>query len=267
MEPVNEFIQTEESQAEVPQAEMPIDYMEQYFMTEQPEKHISEACGMCNRTWASTSAAHVTTLLCGHSYHTICVKVHEYQEETLNICVDETCEYPSFSIVRDICRKRRQVDVDRVDDVIEHNLQKKSFKTDFKTMRSSIRDVMTSSTSVSKAFTNIKAKIIHKHIHTINQIQSELNTEITNVRKGEEMKKYRSSLRSYRKIAASIYRKYHISFRNLYDRKMLKVGWRSRWILERHRTGFNTYRYSIKILPGKKLWKDPIQDNDEDQEV
>ena len=262
MEPVNEFIQ-----AEVPQAEVPVDPLERFFMTEQPAKHETEACGMCNRTWASTPTAHVTTFLCGHSYHTICSKINDYEDETLNLCVNEGCEFPSLYIVRDICRKRRQQDVDRVDDVIEHNLQKKSFKADFKTMRASIRDVMSSNTSVSKAFKNVKTNIVHRHIHTINQIQSELNAEIANVRKGEEMKKYRSSLRSYRKIAASIFRKYHISFRNLYDRKMLKVGWRSRWILERHRTGFNTYRSAIKIYPGKKLWRDPIQDDDNDQEV
>ena len=259
MEQVNEFIQVEVPQVEVPQ----VDPLEEYFMSEIPDKTITDTCGICKKTWSSTPNIFTTTLLCGHTYHSICQALREYEDDTFKNCADETCEYPTHRIIRDICSKRRQITDDTVDELVEANLQKASFKAELKGMRLSIREVLSSHTEVQKAFKNVKYQLIHRHIHTINQIQSELNTGLANIRKGEEVQKYRTALRSYRKIAASLYRKYHISFRDLSTRKIINVGWRVRWILERHRHGINSWQYAIRINPGKKRWNDPIQDADE----
>lgn len=242
-----------------------IDPLEEYFLSEKPAKIITDICGMCNKTWLLTPNIVTTTLQCGHTYHTICNYIHENENDFTgdNYCIYEACRDNTGPVIRDICKKRRQIRIDTVDELVEANLQKASFKSDLKTMRSSIRKVLSSHTRIQKAFKNVKTQVIHKHIHTINQIQSELNSGLADVKKCEEVKKYRSALRSYRKIAAMIYRNYHTSYRDLRDRKIINLGWRAGWILERHRSGISSWQYGIRIYPGKKIWKDPIEDIDE----
>lgn len=251
MEPVNELIQTEL-----------LDPLEQYLISETPPKIQTEICGKCNKTWASTSNQPTITLLCGHTYHTLCHMVYEYEDNS-RTCTAELCEDSTWSITRDISRRRRQNTVDKVDELLEDTLKKKAFNSDLKILRSSIRAVLSSHNLVQKEFKNVKNQLIHRHIHTINQIQTELNTGINNVRKGDEVKNYKAALRRYRKNAASIFRKYHVSFRDLSNRKIIKVGWRMRWVLERHRSGISGWKYGFRIYPGKKIMKDPIQDTDD----
>jgi hypothetical protein len=254
MEPVNEFVQ------EAPVAE--VGALELYLMSEKPAKIISDTCGLCKKTWESTPDVVTTTLLCGHTYHTICQALHEYEDDTFKNCPDEMCEYSGHRIIRDISRKRRQIEDDKVDEIVKENVQKPSFTKDIKLMRTSIRAVTLAHGDVHRAFRNFKKELVHKHIHTINQIQSEMNAGLANIRNGEEVKKYKSSLSAYRKMAAFIFRNYHMSFRDLQNMKIIDVAWRVRWILERYRGGTTSWRYAIRISPGKKLWKDPIQDDE-----
>ena len=72
------------------------------------------------------------------------------------------------------------------------------------------------------------------------------------------MEIYKNSLRNYRKKSKSIFRKYHLSFRDLIRRKKISVSWRLRWILERHRESFGFYKLGLRMYAGKKLWTDPL---------
>ena len=249
MEPVNEFVQTEPM----------IGLLEQYFMSEPPDIYISDSCNRCKKTWTSTPGIPTTTLLCGHTYHTVCQSVYLYNTDGGETCINETCD-DYRSIVYNIVKEHTNTHIEKVDELLEENLKDKSFKESLKGMRASIRVVVANHRLLKNAYKNVKTQLIHKHIHTINQIQSELNRDIVNVRDGVEAKNYKHAIRSYRKIAASIFRKYHVSLRDVLDRKIIKMAWENRWVLERYRGGISKWRSSIRIYPGKKLWTDPIQD-------
>ena len=247
MESVNEFIQTD------------IGLLEQYFMSEPPDIYISDSCTHCKKTWVSTPGIPTTTLLCGHMYHTLCQSVYLYNADSGKICMDKTCD-SHVSIVHNIVKEHTNARIEKVDELLEENLKNKSFKDSLKDMRASIRVVVSKHILLKKAYKNIRTQLIHKHIHTINQLQSELNRDIVNIKSSVEAKNYKHAIHNYRKIAASIFRKHHISLRDLLDRKILKMAWQSRWVLERHRHGISAWHYGFRIYPGKKLWTDAIQD-------
>jgi len=49
-----------------------------------------------------------------------------------------------------------------------------------------------------------------------------------------------------------------MSFREMRERRLIRVSRKLRWVLERHRTPFSFYRLGLRIYPGKKIWKDPL---------
>ena len=183
-------------------------------------------------------------------------------EDNGGSCIITTCEYPSRNMVYNIYKSRQQKVDDKMDELLEEKLQTEEFNNDLKDLKMSIRNVMSNHTKVVKLHKIAKKQVVHKHIHTINQIQSELNAAMLGVKDTDEMKNYSKYLRIYRKKSRLFFNKHHVSFRNLNDARIIRVGWRARFILERHRNGFSMWQYSLKIKPGGKRWKDPIRDDE-----
>ena len=80
------------------------------------------------------------------------------------------------------------------------------------------------------------------------------------------MNRYKNSVKTYRKKANHVFRKYHMSFRELRERRIIKTSWRLRWVLERHRSAFTYYKMGVRIYPGKKTWRDTLDEDDEEVE-
>ena len=257
MEPLNEFVSLDDT---VPLSELPP--LDKYFISDIPTKIITDTCGLCKKTWGSTGHLPVTTLLCGHTYHTICKMLNEYEDDNSVNCPDVTCEYPSRNIVYNIYKSRQQKIDDKVDELLEEKLQTVEFNSDLKDLKKSIHNVMSTHKKAVKVHNNAKKHVIHTHIHTINQIQHELNAAMVGVKDSDEMKGYSKALRIYRRNSRLFFDKHHVSFRDLNEARIIRVGWRVRWILERHRNGFSMWRYALKIKPGGKRWKDPIRDDE-----
>ena len=66
------------------------------------------------------------------------------------------------------------------------------------------------------------------------------------------------SVLKYRKVASSIFRKYHVSFRDLYSAKLIRADWRLRHILESHGSPFSRWKFNLRLRPGQKPMDDPI---------
>jgi len=223
-----------------------------------PIDNHSDGCLFCKKSWESTVDIPKSTLLCGHSYHTICTFIDQYADDRI-ICPVEGCTVNSWDYVRTIIRDK-EVTVRRAENILlDSYVKRHDFKEDLKELKGAIRGVSSSHNSVLKLAANKKNELIHRHIFAINQIQREINDSVTLVRNSEEMKLYNTKIKNYRKKASSMFRKYHVSFRDLYRRELIRAPWRLRWVLERHRSPFSFYRFGFRLRVGKKIWKDPLE--------
>jgi predicted nucleotidyltransferase len=222
-----------------------------------PITHFSEGCLFCKKSWTQTNDVPSTTLICGHKYHTICYMYNHYHNDTVQCIVDD-CDINTWDYVKQIGKMKRK-NAESVENIIVDSITKrKDFKEDLKEFKALISDVTKKHSSVRKSLTDARNELINKHIFSINQIQSDMNDLVKVVSTGEQMETYKTSLRVYRKKAKNIFRKYHLSFRDLERRKKIKVSWRLRWILERHRESFGYYKLGLRMYPGKKIWNDPL---------
>lgn len=220
-------------------------------------------CLHCKKTWDETPRMATMELLCGHRYHTLCVFLFYHNNET-TICLVDLCNgINMMSVVNRIStlRNRRNNDIEEV--LTDAILKNKDFQRDLKLMKKQVNVVKRSIGTYHKKSENLRKKVLKKHLHSINYIQSDMNDIVKQLGSSEEKKGIRSSVTKYRKTAASIFRKYRVSFRDLYRKNLIKVNWRLRHILERHGQIFNSYRFGIRIYPGKKVWRDPRVDTDE----
>ena len=230
--------------------------LDDYFSSDiHPIQEESFECYGCKRTWSSTEHYPRTSLLCGHTVHTICSMISDSDDQ--NVC-PHNCTYNGWGMVHTIANNIRQAATDKVDEVVEELMKTVAYKQDFKVLKESIRKVAVFFRETSNEYKNVKKTIIHKHIHSINEIQRDLNSSLKAVGTGVNAKQLRSSIMVYRRRARLFHLKYNVSFRNLYTRKLIKVNSTLRWVLERHRNLYSRWRYSIQIYPGKKVWKDPI---------
>ena len=85
-----------------------------------------------------------------------------------------------------------------------------------------------------------------------------MKAAVEEIKNGEDMHVYKSAISKYRKKASDIFRKYHVSSRELRQKRIIRYGWRMQWILERHGAGHSFYKFGIRIYPNKKEFKDPI---------
>lgn len=219
-------------------------------------------CIKCKRSWATTCKHPTTTLLCGHKYHTTCWCLHAY--ENGEECLFEGCGQSTFSHIRELSRRREKMRIETLAAVTNTIFNKREFKFDIKKIKRQI-------SSFSKVFKKVclkqkeeKNKLMKKHIYSVRQIQSDMNVSVSNLSKSEEYSECLKEIRSYRRIERDIYRKYHLSLRDIIRRNLIKnMSWRVRNILERHgRIHLHRYRFGIRIYPGSKKWE--LDTNSED---
>lgn len=221
-------------------------------------------CLYCKKTWVETPRMATMEMICGHKYHTVCVFLF-YHNNDSSICLVDSCsDINMMSIVSRIItlRNRRNNDIEEV--LTDAILKNENFKRDLKVMKKQVAGVKRSIGKYHKKSENLRKKVLRKHLHSINYIQSDMNDAIKEMESTEEKKEIRSSISKYRKTANLIFRKYHVSFRDLCRKNMIKANWRLRHILERHGQVFNSYKFGIRIYPGKKVWRDPGTDTDEE---
>jgi len=229
-------------------------------------------CIKCKRTWASTSEHLTTTLLCGHKYHTACWFLHAFEDT--DHCIFEGCNQSTYGYISDLSRRRERMRTDTVSILTDAVCTKREFKFDLRRLKRNI-------SSFTKAFRKLnlkekeeKKKIMKKHIYSLREIQNDMNIAVNNASKSEEKKACSKELLAYRRIERDIFRKYHLTLRDLVKRKILKrVDWRIRSVLERHaRIMASKYRFGIRIYPGSKKWNldepdeewiEGLEDNDD----
>jgi len=222
-----------------------------------PITQFSEGCLFCKKSWNLTKDVPTTTLICGHKFHTICFMYNYYHHDNVQCPVDE-CDINTFDYVKQISKVKRRNTESAENILFESTIKQKGFKEDLKELKEIISDVTTKHSTVRNSISDARKELIHKHIFSINQIQMEMNHLVEVVKTSEQMNSYKTALKIYRKKAKNIFRKYHLSFRDLERRKKLKVSWRLRWILERHHVSFGFYKLGVRLYPGKKNWKDPL---------
>jgi hypothetical protein len=221
-----------------------------------PIENKTDGCILCVKSWEDTPDAVTTTLLCGHTFHTACHMIYTYNHNER--CPDTTCDIDSWRIVNRLYRGRRE-ERDTVQDTIINNLEGRAdFKADLRAFKKSINMVRAGRGLVLKDFKNQRKQLIHRNIHAIREIQKDMNETYSGLSKSETYTNMRSSVSKYRKVANTLFRKYHVSFRDLYNAKIIKADWRLRHVLERHGSPFSRWRFNLRFSPGKKIMDDPI---------
>jgi len=229
----------------------------QNVASEVPIDNYRDGCLFCKKSWASTEDVPTTTFICGHKFHTTCTMVHQYYNDAFRCGVEE-CDIDTWEYVRKIVRSKEK-SITKVENILIDSYRKrKDFKQDVNDLNNTISSSNASHTAVRKLIEQGRKEFIHKHLYSINQMQNDLNEGVEFVRNSQEMDNYKKSVRAYRKKATYIFRKYHISSRELRERNIIRMGWRVRWVLERHRTAFSFYKMGLKLYPGRKPYKDPL---------
>jgi hypothetical protein len=117
---------------------------------------------------------------------------------------------------------------------------------------------------VNKKQKSEKNEMMKKHIFSIRQIQTDMNAAVKNLSNSDEASNCMKEVKAYRRIERDIFRKYHLSLRDLMRKKIVKrMDWRVRSVLERHRRilPYN-YKFGVRIYPGSKKWT--VDDSDEE---
>jgi hypothetical protein len=228
--------------------------------SEVPIEHYKDGCLFCKKSWSSTEGVPTMTLICGHTFHTVCSMIDQYNSDATRCFVDD-CDISTWDYVRKIVRSKEK-SKDKAENILLDAYQKrKDFKTDLKDLKQHVSTVARSHSSISKLINAGKKDFIHRHLYSINQMQTELNEGVKYMKESEQMNKYKSSVREYRKKATGMFRKYHMSFRELRERGLIRTSWRIRWVLERHRNPFSFRNIGFRMYPGKKIWKDSLDEN------
>ena len=225
-------------------------------VTESPVEHYKDGCLLCKKTWASTDGVPTSTLICGHTYHTVCYMYQHYANDAPQ-CLANDCDIDTWAYIRTIYRNRRDRKNKAENILLQSFKKKEDFKRDIKVLKQHISDFNKAQTTMERLLKNAKDDLIHKHLYSINHLQKDMNTTVKDLQETEEMLNYKKSIRKFRKHAANIFRKYHTSFRELNINGIIKCSWRVRGVLERHRT-FGFYKLGCRIFPGRKFVKDPL---------
>jgi hypothetical protein len=221
------------------------------------ESHI-DGCLVCRHSWDSSKVAPTTTLLCGHTYHTVCQCIRQYQDMDRFDCLVDGCTLNTWSYVRKLVQVK-EVREEQVENLlIDTYKQRKDFKEDIKELKSYISAANLKYNKVQSLISLGKKTVIHKHLYSINNIHRDMKEAVDAIKNGEDMHNYKSAVSKYRKKAYDIFRKYHVSSRELRQKHIIRYGWRMQRVLERHGIGHSFYKFGIRIYPNKKEFKDPI---------
>ena len=231
-----------------------------------PIEHFNDGCLFCKKSWVSTDGVPTTTLICGHKFHTLCSMIDQYNGDTTRCIVDE-CDIDTWDYVRKIVRSKEKAKTKSENILLESLKNRKDFKESLKDLKQQVSNVTSKYNSVRGMIVGARKEFIHKHLYSLNQIQNDLNEGVKYIRDSENMHKYKEALRIYRKKASTLFRKYHISFRELRERGLLRASWRLRYVLERHSSPFSYYKMGIRMYPGKKIWKDTLEQSDDEDDA
>ena len=233
--------------------------------SEVPIEHYNDGCLFCKKSWTSTERVPTTTLICGHKFHTLCSMIDQYNNDTARCIVDD-CDIDTWDYVRKIVRSKEKLKAKSENILLEAIEKRKDFKESLKDLKQQVSNVTSNYNAVRGMIAGGRKEFIHKHLYSINQIQNDLNDGVKYIRESEKMHKYKESVRNYRKKASLLFRKYHMSFRELSQRGHLRTSWHIRHLLERHGSPFSYYRMGIRMYPGKKIWKDTLEQSDTEEE-
>ena len=231
-----------------------------------PEDY-ENVCLKCKRTWLSTPQHPTTSLLCGHKYHTACWFVHSYEID--DICLFEGCGQSTHQHIREISRRRERMRRDTTDVLVDAIKNSRPFKLDIKKMKRNILNVSKAYKIVTQEQSKSKKALMRKHIFSIRQIQREMNESVSNLRKTDVLKECSKHVRAYRRTETEIYRRYHLSLRQLISKRIIKrMNWGVRGVLERHnRIGIRPYRFGFRIYPGSNKWEISDSESEEARSV
>jgi hypothetical protein len=213
-------------------------------------------CLHCKELWTDTPSVPTIEFICGHKYHTTCFFVF-HGIYGINggsgRCLVENCTINMDALAHRIIQIKETHHREIIDPLLAVTLQRDDFKADLKEIKQHI-------TKVSKLYSAYNAKvksgrgeIVQKHIHSINYLHSDMNQAFKTLNKSSESINLKSQIGIYRRKASNIFRKYGVSLRDLRLKKMIKVSWNIRHILERHHTIKSSYKFGIRIFPGKSL--------------
>jgi len=222
-----------------------------------PIEHYRDGCLFCKKSWLQTSEVPTLTLICGHKYHTVCSFVDQYSHDYPRCIVDE-CDIDTWDYINKIVRRKEKAHTTAEEILLESYRKTKEFKDDLDLLKKNISDVTRAHSSVTTLLESARKEFIHKHLASINHMQTDLNEGVKLIQESEQMNTFKTSLRAYRRNAGTMFRKYHVSFRNLREKRLVRSSWKIRWVLERHRTAFSYYKLGFRMYPKKRLWKDPL---------
>ena len=227
-------------------------------------------CIKCKRTWESTPEHLTTNLLCGHKYHTACWFLHAYEDS--EHCLFEGCGQSTYGYVRELSRRRERMRADTISVLTDAVCGKREFKFDIKRMKRQISSCIKTFRKLKIKEKESKRNLMKKHIFSIRQIQTEMNDAVRDISKSAERGECFKEVKAYRRIERDIFRKYHLSLRDLIRKRIIRrMDWRVRSILERHgRLTAARYRFGIRIFPGSKKWNvesDEEYDTDSDGDL
>jgi hypothetical protein len=233
---------------------------------EKPIDDYKDGCLFCKKSWLATDGVPTVTLICGHKFHTVCSMIDQYNGDTTR-CIVPDCDIDTWDYVRKIVRSKEKVKSKSENILLASIEKRKDFKEDLKELKRHVSNVSIKHGLVRTMISNGKKEFVHNNLYSLNQIQNDINESVKTVKESEQMHDYKKSVAEYRKKANYVFRKYHVSFRELNQRGLLTASWRLRWILERHRNPFSYYRMGFRMQPGKKLWKDTLPQSEREDEV
>jgi hypothetical protein len=211
-------------------------------------------CQICKHSWKTSASMVTTTLLCGHTYHTVCI-IHRMYINDDSIC--GVCGLDTWNIIRKILTDRDNK-VKSVEQLLfNHIMKMNKSNSSIKQIKKEICNVKKAAKDLDTIAKKLNQGIIHKHIYSLNHIQIDTNIAKRKFKESRAYTNYVQCVRRYRKIEKHIFRTYNITMRDLINNQILKIPWRLRRILlYRGLPIYNTYN-RIRIAPGKKVWKDP----------
>jgi hypothetical protein len=212
-------------------------------------------CPHCKRTWESTVSHPTTTLFCGHLVHTMCWILSEYYYDDESRCGYPGCNLSTSHIASMVCRYLAK-SVNKPNEVfLDAIVNREEFKSDLKLLKKRIATFNKHNSAFLINAKKIKNDLLEKHKYNLAQLQNDMNASVISVREDKNYIECRKALRQYRKVAADIFNKHHLSLRELKQRKLIKTNWRTTYILERHGRLYGSYRLGVRIYPGKKKWE------------
>jgi hypothetical protein len=193
---------------------------------------------------------------CGHSYHTDCRLAIEY--ETQENCVVPGCRIRPYSIINSVFREYKELRQLGEDALFSRLQKRKDFRSDLRQLRKLGTAISSGHSKITKLVSQERKKVLELHAERLNMIQHDLNQIGPKVKVSNEFKNYKTTIREGRKFGAAMFRKYHVSIRDMLDYHLIRMNWNTRWTIERNRnySHFSLYRAGIRMSPGRtKDWK------------